>query len=447
MPFTERDLENLDPLKLDREISAMADAVRRWRRRLRRGEGLADDPFWLGRWIAGRTALQVVRDLPPADPLRTPLLGWVYRLAEQRIDRAAIAQVASERQCIEHVVTEPERVRLPLAGVLDRALAEPGRRQAWLGSFLGATGGLGDAVATLWERRQEIAARMGLGTPDAIESPGADVQGVATRWLARTDDMLEGTLDQGLGGVVGAALGEAATEGWSGRLLPRTILDYFRGGDLFRDVDLDPGTLPLPRAPASTLRALAQVGAAWVDATAPGDQPFVVAHDPYGLERHTTGALFGALPVTAPFARHALGIDAARTEDHARILGRAVLIESRAAALRVVLRPAALAGRRAFREAFEYHAFRTFRVPLRPDAAGTIWQLHADDPQRFAGLLLSATRAAALQNHHNEDWFRNPRAIEQLRDEARVPPRRTTTDAALAEGADGLNDFLSRALG
>jgi hypothetical protein len=447
VPFTERDLENLDPLKLDREIAALADAVQRWRRRLDRGEGQDEDPFWAGRWIAGRTAFQVVRDLPEADPLRKPLLAWVYRLAEQRIDRVAIARVASERYRTEHVVSEPERVRLPLSAVLHRALAEPGRRQAWLESFLGAGGDLGDAVATLWERRPEVAARMGLSAPDAIESPGPDVVARATDWLDRTEDMLEGYLEESIGSVVGVALGEAAAEGWSGRLLPRTILDYFREGDLLRDVDLDPGPLPRPHAPASTLRALARVGEAWVEATAPRDQPFVVAHDPYRLEGHTIGALFGALPATAPFARRALGVDASRLVDHGRILARVILLESRAAALRVILRPAAHAGRRALREAFEHHAIRAFHVPLRPEAAGTIFRLHADDPQRFAGLLLAFTRAARLQTGHDEDWYRNPRAIEQLRDEARVPALRTTTEEDLGRGADALIALLTRALG
>src|SRR5499427_9706595 len=60
VPLTERDLESLDPLRLDREIARVARAVHRWRRRLRSGGGLDDDPFIGGRIIASRTAFRAV---------------------------------------------------------------------------------------------------------------------------------------------------------------------------------------------------------------------------------------------------------------------------------------------------------------------------------------------------------------------------------------------------
>src|SRR4051794_16892069 len=53
MPLTERDLESLDPFRLDREIARVAGAVRRWRRRLRGGGGLDDDPF-IGSGVVSR---------------------------------------------------------------------------------------------------------------------------------------------------------------------------------------------------------------------------------------------------------------------------------------------------------------------------------------------------------------------------------------------------------
>jgi hypothetical protein len=246
--------------------------------------------------------------------------------------------------------------------------------------------------------------------------------------------------------LVDAALGERAREGWPRALTPWAILDWFRGSDLFRDVDLDPGELPRALAPASYLRALARVGTAWVDATAPSDQPFVVAHDPYGLRRRTIGALFGTLPWSAPFARRALGLGTARLAEHRRALGVTVLVASRAAALRVLLRSSALSGRRALRERFEERTAQAFRVPLKPDLAGAVFRLHADDLQRFAGVLLAGAEHRHLVERHEEDWYRNPRAVEQLRDEARLSPERTTTEAALGTGADALYDELYAAL-
>jgi hypothetical protein len=461
--FTERDLEYLDPMRLDREIARAAPAVKRWRRRLRAGEGLDTDPFQGLRIVASRRAFGAVRELPEYDPLRPALLAWIYRLTEQRVNGGALVATTVAERHTEHVVNEPERVKLSLASLRARALSDPARRAAWLSSFERSAPALGDAAAVLWERRQEFASRMDLASPDAIESPGgASTSGVespggastggdavvaaASKWLDRTADLLEGPNRMTLANLVDAALGERAREGWPRALTPWTILDWFRGSDLFRDVDLDPGELPRPFAPASYMRALSRVGAAWVDATAPSDQPFVIAHDPYGLRRRTMGALLGALPWNAPFARRALGLGSARLPEHRRALGVAVLVASRAAALRALLRSSALAGHRAFRDSFEEHAARAFRLALRPDLAGAVFRLHADDLQRFAGMLLAGAEFRRLVEHHEEDWYRNPRAVEQLRDEARLSPERTTTDSALAAGADALYDELYAAL-
>jgi hypothetical protein len=438
VPLTERDLESLDPLRLDRELARAAEAVHRWRRRLRSGGGLDDDPFYGVRLVTGRRAFEAVRGLPDYDPLRPALLAWIYRLAEQRIDAGAILGVTVAAQHTAHLVTEPERVKLPLSALLGCALSEPGRRAAWLGSYERVAAPLGEAVSLLWERRQEIAARLGVASPDVIESPSPDVAFAASAWLDRTADLLEGPSRMTLANVVDAALGEAANEGWPRTLTPWTILDLFRGSDLFRDVDLDPGELPRALAPVSYLRALAQVGAAWVDATAPADQPFVIAHDPYGLRRRTVGALFGGLPWSAPFARRALGLSGARLVEHRRVLGVAVLVATRAAALRVLCRAGALGGRRAFQDTFEEQVARAFRVPMKPELAGAFFCIHADDLQRFSGVLLAGAENEHLIEKHEEDWYRNPRAIEQLRDEAHLSPERSTTKEALAAGADAL---------
>jgi hypothetical protein len=51
---------------------------------------------------------------------------------------------------------------------------------------------------------------------------------------------------------------------------------------------------------------------------------------------------------------------------------------------------------------------------------------------------LSAGVAKRLRDAHDEDWYRNPRAAEELRDDGRRPPEPTTTSDALALGADTL---------
>lgn len=442
--ITERDLEHPDPLRLSREVAEVARRVRRFRRRLREGPGTDDDPFFAGRIVAGKRAFEAVRALPPTDPLRRPLERWIYRLAEERIDLASVIAVSHERYEVEREIEEPERTRSTLAAILGRALGEAPRRKAWFASFVRRSEPLGDAVGRLWERRAEVASRMGVGMPDAIESTGADAVRAAELWLARTKDAF---LDACASADVffDVALGARAEEGWP-RVAMRTIADLFRGTDLFRSLEPDPGKLPEAYGPASFVRALGRVGAAFVDATAPGDQPFVVAHDPYGLRRRTRGALFGLLPLGASFAQRALGVDASRIDRHRRALCEAVLVESRAAALRTLLRRDALLGRRAFREAFDGRVMEALSLSLPPYAAGALWAPHRDADQRFAGLLLAACDVRRLRDVHDEDWYRNPRAVEELRDEARRSPDPVTTDDALARGADCLYDELSAAL-
>lgn len=444
VPLTERDLESPDPLRLSREIGEVAARVRRYRRRLVEGSATHDDPFFVGRLVAGKSAFTAMQSLGRDDPLRRPLERWIYRLAEQRINRGAIVEVVRERHHVEHVVTEPERMKVTLSSIVERALAEPVRRAAWLSSYVRAAEPLGSAVASLWERRAEVASRMGVGNPDSIESPNAGVVAAAEQWLVRTADRFFDVCDTP-SRFWDIALAAGATEGWPRHIVPRLVSDLFRETDLLRGLELDPGPLPGAVAPASFPRALARIGAAWVDATAPSDQPFVVAHDPYGLRRRTMGALFGALPAARAFAARALGLDASRIAAHRRALFGAILTESRAAALRVLLRRSALEGRSTFRESFEGRVAETFCLSMPPYAAGSLWRPRIDTAQRFAGILLASEEARRLRDAHDEDWYRNPRAVEELRDEARRSPDPSTTDDALARGADALHAALADA--
>ena len=444
--LSERDLENPDPLRLSREIGKAAGALRRFRARQSRGEARDEDPFFAARLLSGKTAFLAVNELPESDPLKAPLRRWVYLLAEARINLPTTMRITEERHAVQHVVNRPDHDRVALATMLERALAERKRRDAWLASYLGACGTLATAVSILWERRAEVASRMGLRGPDDVEGTGADVHAAAEAWLARTDDAFDSVARESLSDLVSLALAEDAPGEFSRHLSPRTILDFFRETDLLRSVELDPGPLPAPVAPASIARALHRVFASFVDATAPADQPFVVAHDPQGLRRYLFGALFATLPGEAPFARHVFQVDPGKLTDYRRKFASAFLVESRAAALKVLLRKSALEGGRSFGQAFESGTERALGVPLPPDARGALYHLESDDPQRFAGLLLAAARAAELRDEYDEDWYRNPRAVEQIRDEARLPPAVTTTNDALADGARALDAALSSAL-
>jgi hypothetical protein len=223
-------------------------------------------------------------------------------------------------------------------------------------------------------------------------------------------------------GFVERAVGSDVPGQWPARLTPQRLLDYFRDGDLLRSLSLEAAPLPASLGAASFCRALGRLGAAWYEALAPEDQPFVVAHDPYGLGRHQAAALFSLLPLNARFASRHLDISASARADVERRLGQIWLLDLAVAAFRVRLRQPALTSERSFREAFSELAHDDLGLVLPETAAGALFPLGVEDEQALLGRLLATARAEALVEAHDEDWFRNPRAIDQLRAEARLPP-------------------------
>jgi hypothetical protein len=171
-----------------------------------------------------------------------------------------------------------------------------------------------------------------------------------------------------------------------------------------------------------------------------------VAHDPYGLRRHEAAALFSQLLLSPRFLSRHLEVSSRVMADVQRQLGQIWLLELARAAFRVQLRPQALAGERPFREAYRELAHRDLGLSLPPNVAGALFRLRSEDEQRLTGQLLAARRERELVEAHDEDWFRNPRAIEQLRAEANRPPdiriEPETLDAALTCTVQRLGPLL-----
>lgn len=380
-------------------------------------------PLAAYRSVTGLALFRRLGEMPEHDPLRTPLRRWVYRLAEQRIDQDSLNELALERHREHRHPDAPGRAPVSFATSLSRTLGDPPRRALWTRLLVEHSPGVSERAVELWQRRREIARRMGLGDPAEIESPVAGMEAFADQVAATTRERMR---ELGLGSLADLferAIGADAPGLWPARLTPQRVLDYFRDGDLLRSLELQAAPLPASFGAASLCRALGVLGSAWFEALAPTDQPFVIAHDPYGLGRHEARALFAGLPRNPRFAQRHLDISAHASPDLLRRLGRIWLIDLALAALRVRLRRHALASERAFREAFAELAHADLGLSLPESAAGALFALGVEDEQALAGELLAVERADALIEAHDEDWFRNPRAIEQLRFEARLPPR------------------------
>ncbi|HEY6556617.1 MAG TPA: hypothetical protein VI072_05065 [Polyangiaceae bacterium] len=439
--------DELEPFFLDRQLHDACRAWRRWRRELRQGSGYDDDPLQAHRSVSSRTTFQAMTDLGDRDPLAPYLRRWVYRLAEQRINAQAIASVEAARRLQTYVIDEPDHAQLSLAAIWAQALRDEARRRAWLESYLANSQSLSARIGLLWERRAEIARRMGAVDLNAIELCQPELTDVARALLERTDDMAEAFRGRELADHLTLALGHDLDEGWPARLTLRSLVELFSETSLFQGLSLDTGPFPSALAGSSFLRGLLRLGASWVRATAPQHQPFAVAHDPYALPERRMGALFVAAACSPAFMRRVCGISGTRLRARTRAAGRVVLLHARTLALRVVLRSAALEGRKAFARAFEADAERAFGLGLPGVAAGSLFRMRIDDGASFASVLLAAKQHSEWTDEHDEDWFRNPRAVDRLRSEAELSPEITCSKADLQAGTAALRSALLDALG
>ncbi|MCA9632203.1 MAG: hypothetical protein KC766_31335 [Myxococcales bacterium] len=421
-------MEYLDPLKLDRTLRRTATEWVRWSRRLRDGQVAPLAAFELQRWALGKSCFGQLRELHEADPLRGPLLRWVYRLADARINQGALLEQTHELR-VKRQRVQSENEEISLAALKHRALRPPGAlaerlgRRAALLEALSRHGNHYRAVtATLWQRRLEIARRMGLESPDEIELPTPESAALAHAWLERTQDAWRSLSCESLSHAIEVSLDVRDDHGWPARINAQSLRRLLDEGDLFRSLELDPGPLPAALGGASFLRAMARVGAAWHDAASPRDQPFVVAFDPYGLRRRSVGARFALLALNPDYVRRRLDLSGPRLAQHLRCTAQSLLCESRVAALRVLLRAPAMHTSERFTQTFEEHARRTLGAGVDPRLCGPLIELHPDDAQRFVAPALAAVEIDRLRDAHDEDWYRNPRGIEQLRAEAARPP-------------------------
>jgi hypothetical protein len=217
-------------------------------------------------------------------------------------------------------------------------------------------------------------------------------------------------------------------------LAPAALSDWFRETRLLEAVNLRTFNWPKPLAGSSFGVALDRFGTAWQRALAPRNQPFVVAYDPLGLGENTTGWLFANLLANPAFQRRNLGGAQTKQRDVNRFWGFVGLHELRLRAVRVLARQAVQLDYRERPKALEHLSERAWGEPLGRNLLGVLPQLRAADPQRLCAIGLATTRAESLTEAHNEDWFRNPRAIDELRSTAAIPPESTVAPEVVRDG-------------
>jgi hypothetical protein len=410
---------NADPIELSRSIERAEDHMCEWHDRLTELALPGDTPLQPFRSLLSQDAHDEIREmLPEGDPLRPHLLRWQAHLLEQRVNAGMYIECAQNLYHEIHPLVEPERAQLTLDQLKRRLLSDV-RRTHWLAQLGRCSGKLAAAQQLLWQRRAEVYRRLKGPSLDEAELPTSEVYDIARWVLQRTQPLVErqpgliASLERGLTNpslTFPAHLGAAA------------FVDWFRETRLLEEAKLRSFTWPQPVCAGSFAIALERFGAELFRSFAPKSQPFVIAHEPMRLRDRTVGFLFARLLTNAAFQRRHLSAAPERAREIRRVWANVTVHELRLRAVRVWVREALQLPSKERAKAFEVLGEVVWGEPIHPNLIAVMPAVRADDGQKFCAIALAHSLNQELTDRHNEDWFRNPRAEEELRSMADLPP-------------------------
>lgn len=435
-----------DPLGVDRRLREIARARALFRRALRSGP-VTDHVFEGVGWRVSAELVDELQSAGDADPLAPAALRWAYRIYEDVRLAGVDNELARAWHAERHRFDQPERGEFTLAELRARGLANArGLRAAWFDALLTRGGKVRELTARRAEQRWEIAQSLKLDGPDAFDRPDAKVLEAADGFVTATNGAYAELEVRDLASLVERALGRESPAAWPARVTPRSLAELLDELPLLRDRSLD---LALPAATlgsASFLRGLWSLGSALRAALLRESLPFVLAHEPYGLERQVYGALFALIPFGESFAQKRLGVPRSRHAEQQRAMSAVLLLGTREAALRAQLRAPFLIGTKAAADAQAELSHRALTLDLPPEATALFFSPPLNALERFAAIPLAAARDARFIQQYDEDWYRNPRAIEEIRESSRLAPISTVDAGELTAGTQSLQSRLIAAL-
>lgn len=423
---------DFSPQALDGAVRRWAHAERRWRHNLRQGTIDPTGPFAAVPLVTEREWFRTLAEQPWPAPFREGLLRWSFRLADARVNAAAMAAIESRYRVETHTILLPEPLRVTCKSLLHATLTDAPRREAWQTAWSTVAAPTGEAVLKWWERRVELARRAGLGGLDEVEASGVNGLTVGQSVLRSTEPLYASLGLSSFDSYWQTALGVSVSSGWPAHLTLRVLVELLGSDELLLGVSPSPDPLPQPIAPASFLRALARLGSSLVRAHAPATHPFVVSYDPSGLKEHVFGALLGSLPTRPSWQLKVGGAPSReRARERARCLARVKLLHLRFMALSAILRDRVLGGTASLFGQGGDDVEQALGLPWPRSLLGTSPRLLPNAGARLLGCLLAEELHRELVQTFDEDWFRNPRALEELRHRLGEPPARTATEEAV----------------
>jgi hypothetical protein len=436
-----------------------------------------DSPLEGFREVSGRRGFVSLGSLHDAEPLKEPLRRWVLRLTCERVNAEALRQ----RAALLHNPVEIADIPEPTSRreLLQRALSERGARSFWLTQMAKQSEPLQRAESLLWQREREITALLGVAEPselasalrpaprtatttsglvlpDAVPTAPAEpeeiparqaLQSLALRCLSRLGPRLAERKLHQLDRWIDAALAQDVRGDFPSRIDGPRLLTFFSDGDLFRALDLPQVRFPRALGASSFIRSLDIAGGAWQTALEPRNQPFCISVDPYHLPRHQSGAMLASLSLNEPFLSRKMSTDRAGARELQRQLAWVWLQALCWRAIKVLLRPLAQESTDRYTGGVSDWCGERLALDVPRTMAGALLPLDAEDESRFLGSCLGYAESAALIESHDEDWFRHPRAIEQLRAEHQRPSQTRCTPPQVERAIDLLCRKLEAALG
>jgi hypothetical protein len=155
-----------------------------------------------------------------------------------------------------------------------------------------------------------------------------------------------------------------------------------------------------------------------------------------------------SLLLAPAFLRRGLGLTDAEAARARRQQGLVALVALRLEAARVLLMQPALRGDGgAVHQEAEELTRRALGAPVPAGLALALPRLRPTAPARLLSFGLAAADALRLRDQHDEDWFRNPRAVLALRDRLDRAPEPAVSEAEAAGARAALLAGLTGALG
>ncbi len=435
-----------NPIQLAKQTKDLYAAVCQWQYRLRQGDIDETGPFIGKPALTERDVFRAISELSEPEPIKRAWTRWAFRLTEARVNAQLLAATAQAYRVDLHQLERPEPVEITLCELLHRTLNRPNERLLWFSALSANTRRLRRLALELPARQNEIARRAGFASAAELTAPTNDLASAAERLLSATDDVYRDLVPNEFAPWLDAALAICADQGWPAQLNPRTLQPILGGREWLDGLELPPRAIPAPIAASSFARGMYQLGSAIQAAAVPKQEPFVIANDPYGLYRHTLGCLCAQLASSTRWQLDALSLSRTHARKQARAMLVSQLIYARTSALAVLLWDRSCQSASSANNDFEELSHRALGFALPLGLCGVVPRLHVDAGQRLVGQWLASRWSRDLIAEFDEDWFRNPRGIEAVRERlSRVLPTTVDKDelsTSLKSFVTGLHEAL-----